>query len=126
MLSKTLITCCALAALSTAAVAAAQSEGMAVVRDQQAGQLRPATAAELRAMQGKLAQPRVAAPQAQATVRADGTRSAPLGERGVVYSVVARTTDGELVQRCLEGDTSARHAAHRDAATPAGEQRHEQ
>ncbi|RSZ56576.1 hypothetical protein HF313_12285 [Massilia atriviolacea] len=126
MLSKTLISCCALAALSTTAVAAEQSEGMAVVRDKQTGQLRPASAAELRAMQGHLPQPRVAAPQAQASVRADGTRSAPLGERGVVYSVLARAPDGKLVQRCLEGETGARHAVHHDAAAPAGEQRHEQ
>ncbi|NHZ34288.1 post-PEP-CTERM-1 domain-containing protein [Massilia rubra] len=126
MLSKTLISCCALAVISTAAVAAEQSAGMAVVRDKQTGQLRPATAAELRAMRGNLPQPQVALPQPQVSVRADGTRSAPLGQRGVVYSVAARTPDGKLVQRCVEGENDAAHAAHHDAATPAGERQNEQ
>lgn len=131
MSSKTLITCCALAVLSTAAVAGEQSDGMAVVRDKQTGQLRPATAAELRAMQGNLPQPQVApaqvAPaQAQVSVRADGTRSAPLGQRGVVYSVVSRAPDGKLVRRCVEGESAALHASHHHAAAPAGEHQHEQ
>ncbi|NHZ92201.1 hypothetical protein F2P45_24810 [Massilia sp. CCM 8733] len=126
MFSKTLITCCALAALSTAAVAAEQSDGMAVVRDKQSGQLRPATAAELRAMRAALPQPQVAPPQPQASVRADGTRSVSLGERGMVYSVVSRTPDGKLVQHCVEGESAARHATHHDAAKPAGERQHEQ
>lgn len=131
MLSKTLINCCALAVLSTAAVAAQHADGMAVVRDKQTGQLRPATAAELRAMQGNLPQPQAAPAQTQASVRADGTRSALLGQRGVVYSVLARTPDGKLVQRCLEGESAAQHAIHQHAidrhgATPSRERQHEQ
>lgn len=126
MSSKTLITCCALAVLSTAAVAGEQSDGMAVVRDKQTGQLRPASAAELRAMQGNLPQPQVAQAQAKVSVRADGTRSAPLGQRGVVYSVVARAPDGKLVQHCVEGESAALHASHHHAAAPAGERQHEQ
>ncbi|HEX8614620.1 MAG TPA: hypothetical protein VF800_25350 [Telluria sp.] len=131
MLSKTLITCCALAAITTAAVAAEQSAGMAVVRDKQTGQLRPATAAELRAMQGNLPQPQVARPRPQVSVRADGTHGALLGERGMVYSVVARTPEGKLVQRCVEGESAALHAthqdaAHQDAAKTAGERQNEQ
>ncbi|MDM5179759.1 hypothetical protein PO883_21440 [Massilia sp. DJPM01] len=125
MLSKTLITCCALAAFSTAATVAAQTDGMAVVRDKQTGQLRPATAAELRAMDGSLVQPQIAHPQPQVRVRADGTRSAPLGGRGVVYSVVSRTADGKLVQRCVEGEAAARHAVHEHAA-PVEEHSNEQ
>ncbi|MDQ1813332.1 hypothetical protein RBA41_08460 [Massilia sp. CCM 9210] len=125
MLSRTLITCCALAAFSMAASAAAQADGMAVVRDKQTGQLRPATAAELRAMQGDLQQPQMARPQPQVQVRADGTRSAPVGDRGMVYSVVSRTPDGKLAQRCVEGEAAAQHAAH-DHATPAGEHGNEQ
>ncbi|NHZ43362.1 post-PEP-CTERM-1 domain-containing protein [Massilia aquatica] len=126
MLSKTLISCCALAVISTAAVAAEQSAGMAVVRDKQTGQLRPATAAELRAMQGKLPQPHMVRPQPQVSVRADGTHGALLGERGMVYSVVSRTPDGKLVQRCVEGEDAAQHAAHQDVATPAGGRQNEQ
>jgi hypothetical protein len=125
MSSKILITCCALALVSTAAVAAQPSGAMAVVRDRQSGQLRPASAAELRAMQGNLAQVQVALPPAQAVVRADGTRSARLGQRGVVYSVVARTPDGKLVRHCVQGESAALHAAH-GAATAAGERQHEQ
>ncbi|CUI03951.1 post-PEP-CTERM-1 domain-containing protein [Massilia antarctica] len=125
MLSKTLITCCALAAVPTAAMAATQADTMAVVRDKQTGQLRPATAAELRAMEGNLRQPQVVLPQPQVRVRADGTRSAPLGGRGVVYSVVSRTADGKLVQRCVEDEAAARHAALSQAA-PAEEHSNEQ
>lgn len=126
MLSKTLISCCALAVLSTAAVAAEQSASMAVVRDKQTGQLRPATAAELRAMHGNLPQAQAVRPAPQVTVRPDGTRSALLGERGMVYSVVGRAPDGKLVQRCVEGESAAIHAAHGDAATPAGGRQNEQ
>lgn len=126
MFSKTLISCCALAVLSTAAVAAEQSAGMAVVRDKQTGQFRPATAAELRAMQGNLPQAQAVQPPPPARVRADGTRSAQLGERGMVYSVVARTPDGKLVQQCVEGESAALHATHREGATPAGERHNEQ
>lgn len=126
MLSKTLITCCALAVVSTAAVAAEQSAGMAVVRDKQTGQLRPATAAELQAMRGNLPQPQVARPAPQVSVDADGTRRALLGERGMVYSVVTRTPEGKLVQRCVEGESAAAHATHQHKASPAGERQNEQ
>jgi hypothetical protein len=83
-------------------------QAMAVVRDPQSGQLRPATAAEVRAMQAASAKEQRIAPQQQPaqppTVRPDGVRSAFLGERGMVYSVVKRGPDGKLTRQCVHGD----------------------
>ena len=85
-------------------------QAMAVVRDPQSGQLRPATAAEVRAMQAASAREQRIAPQQQQpaqppTVRPDGVRSAFLGERGMVYSVVKRGPDGKLTRQCVHGDS---------------------
>ncbi len=121
MLNRMLKSGCALAVLSMlagTAPAAPQTEGMAVVRDADTGQLRAATGAEIRALQGPQQRRQSLSPQAKPTVRADGTRSALVGERGMVYSTVTRAADGTLVQRCAEGETAAAHATHQNASVP--------
>lgn len=101
--------------------------GMIVVRDPQTGQRRAPTAAESRAL----------APPPSASMRAaqappamvthpGGTRQVHLGERGLVYSVVTRGADGELVEQCVHGAAAADKAVHAPASTQQNdEHRHE-
>lgn len=112
-MTKTLITICALAA----SFAASAQEGMTVVRDAETGKLRAPTAAELRAMQSKMVQPSLAAPRPKSSVRADGTRSLNLGERGMVYSVVTRSPDGKLVRKCVKDGKAAAEAVEHGEET---------
>lgn len=119
-----------LAAAAAAAPGVAADPGqqaMAVVRDPQSGQLRPATAAEVRAMQAASAKEQRIAPQQQPaqppTVRPDGMRSAVLGERGMVYSVVKRGPDGKLTRQCVHGG-SVEHG-HAMPHSPGKEGNHE-
>ena len=105
---------------------AQHASGMVAVRDAQTGNMRAPTAAELRALAGAPgATAAQGTPQAQsASVRADGTRSLKLGERGMVYSVVTRAPDGTLAEQCVHGAGVADHAVN--AATPSNkEQGHE-
>lgn len=120
----------ALAALATMpAMADPGQQSMAVVRDPQSGQLRPATPAEMRALHDADKQTRAMRPQAAArapTVRPDGVRSATLGDKGMVYSVVRRGPDGKLIEQCLEGEAAAAHATHQGQSTDkAKENNHE-
>ena len=111
----------ALALAAPAASAQAAQPGMAVVRDPATGQLRPATADELRAMQTSAGRPSPSSPPVVAkppSVRADGVRTATLGERGMVYSVITRGADGKLTQQCLEGEAAASQALQRGATPP--------
>ena len=97
---------------------AQQASGMVAVRDAQTGNMRAPTAAELRALAsapGATAAQGTPAAQS-ASVRADGTRSVKLGERGMVYSVVTRAPDGTLAEQCVHGAGAADHAVN--TATP--------
>ncbi|MES2319075.1 MAG: hypothetical protein V4631_16485 [Pseudomonadota bacterium] len=109
MLIKVLITCCALALpLGASAVEPAQ-DGVTVVRDPLTGKLRAPTAAELRALRSTI----VRVPpldEVRSTKRADGTRAINLGERGMVYSVTTRKSDGTLAGRCVKGHEAAAEA----------------
>lgn len=120
MMIKVLITCCALAAPVSAIAADPAQEGMTVVRDSRTGKLRAPTTAELRALRNKVNPDRVnpdrpittttpAQPPGplKSTVRPDGTRSIDLGERGMVYSVMRRNTDGTLAGYCVDGEHAA-------------------
>lgn len=102
-----------LAVLGAPAMAAAQ-DAMVAVRDPQTGQLRAATAAELRA----LGTPSLAMRPAAGTVRlrSDGRRQLHLGEAALVHATIARDADGRIALRCVEGDdrVAAREAAHAD------------
>ena len=93
---------------------------MVVVRDAQTGQLRAPTAAEARAL--------APAPSASAAMRAappavvthpDGGRQVKLGERGLVYTVVTRGSDGKLDDRCVQGAAAAEKALHSPAPASA-------
>lgn len=110
--------------LAGAAIAlpAAAQEGMIVVRDAQTGQLRAATAAEIKALheQTKALHP-VKPAQDMAVRRDDGTLRKRLGESGMVFEVMTRDADGKLVTQCVSGERAAedavRHvspAAHRN------------
>lgn len=125
MSSKTMI---ALAALCAAGAlngpAAAQDQAMVVARDAQTGQLRNATPAEVQALRAQEVERGItrAAPPAAVTVRRDGTRQTHLGERGLVYSVVARDADGKLQVREVTGEDAANAALK--APAPATQQEH--
>ncbi len=118
----------AMAMLWAQAAQAQQESGMVAVRDAQTGNMRAPTATELRALRG-VAGPATAqgTPQAQpATVRADGTRSIKLGERGMVYSVVTRDPGGKLAEQCVQGADAAERALGAAPATqPSREHSHE-
>ncbi len=118
MSNRLLIASCVLSMAASAALATPQSPGMAVVRDADTGELRAATGAEIRALQGPQSKTATPVETPQAVTRPDGTRSARLGERGMVYSTVTRAPDGSMTQRCIEGESAAVHAAHSQAKAP--------
>lgn len=115
----TLAAMLALAALSLPPSAgAAGQEGMVVVRDRESGQLRAPTPAELRALRAQqkaMAPPAAIAPSVQ---RPDGTRHLHLGERGMVYSVLARDAAG----KDMVGGAAVEQPAH---SAPTREHGHE-
>lgn len=97
---------------------AQEPSSMVVVRDPQTGEMRAPTAAELQALRAaQRPSPTQQPQQSNSVVRADGTRSLKLGERGMTYSTVTRGTDGKLVEQCLHGEPPAAGAP--SAATPA-------
>jgi hypothetical protein len=96
----------ALAAFALGAAASAQAQ--VAVRDAQTGAFRPATAAEASALEAKKASnkagPRgllTGTPSPKAVARADGSLEIEHDESMLNYSVVTRTADGRLVQRCV-------------------------
>jgi len=101
----TLAALCVMAAFSMHAKAAEQ-EGMVVVRDPLTGQLRAPTADELKELHARtpaaagLAAPRTPVP----LTRTDGARGLRLGEKGMVYDVVTRASDGKLTHQCVQGE----------------------
>jgi hypothetical protein len=117
-----------LAAAPGAPAVAAEPEGMVVVRDAQTGKLRAATPAEARRLHAQsvvrgLAGRDPAAPDV--TIRKNGTMQKHLGERGLVYSVVARAVDGTLDTQCVEGEAAADAALKRQTPATAKEHDHE-
>lgn len=131
MSSKSTIALAALlaaGAFSVPAPARAQQEGMVVVRDALTGQLRNATPAEVKALRAQQpARPLSAreAAESAVTVREDGTRAKHLGERAMVYSVVARTPDGQLGMQCVKGEDAAKAALEQPAPATQPEPHHE-
>lgn len=108
--------------------ARAQEQGMVVARDALTGQLRNATPAEVKALRAQQPAPDQSARAAAAsavTVRADGTRVKRLGERAMVYSVVARAPDGTLGMQCVKGEDAANAALAQPAPAAQPEHRHE-
>jgi ABC-type uncharacterized transport system auxiliary subunit len=78
---------------------------MVAVRDPQTGQLRAASAAELRALgSGSLSLRPTAG---RLSVRADGRRQLHLGEAALVHAVVRRDADGHVSMTCVEGHEQA-------------------
>jgi len=104
-----LIAACALCA----ALPAGAQQGATVVRDKETGQLRAPTPAELKALQARNPPPPTLAPPVP-RLRADGTRSVTLGERGMVYSVATRKADGSVEQQCVRGEPAATGEIHHD------------
>lgn len=90
-----------------------QGQGMVVVRDHQTGQLRPPTAAELKALRPQpgtsLWQPKQPG-QPGVVLHPDGSRHVRVGEKGMVYSVVTRDSEGKLVNQCVQGEAAAEAA----------------
>ncbi|WP_426193077.1 post-PEP-CTERM-1 domain-containing protein [Massilia sp. DWR3-1-1] len=78
---------------------------MVAVRDPQTGQLRAASAAELRALGSGSLSLRPSA--GQLSVRADGRRQLHLGEAALVHLVVRRDADGHVTGTCMEGHEQA-------------------
>jgi hypothetical protein len=115
----------AAAVLQMAPASGAGQEGMVVVRDPQTGQLRTPTAAEMQALAAQ--RPAMLAPPAPPKViqRADGSRQARVGEKGMVYAVVTRDAGGQLAQQCVQGEAAASAALARPAAVQHEEHRHE-
>lgn len=83
---------------------------MTAVRDPQSGQLRPATAAELRALGAAELALRPAAAPGPVKLRSDGRREVHLGEAALTQATVRRESDGRLTMECVEGE--AVHARH--------------
>jgi hypothetical protein len=126
MSTTTSIALAALLGMVLSIPAAAQQEGMVVVRDPQTGKFRPPTAAELQALLAQ--QPAKSLAQAQpspVTIRKNGTLQQHLGDRGMVYSVVSRAADGKLDMQCVEGEAAAAAALARPAAPTSKEHVHE-
>lgn len=99
-MKPTLLFATAMAAAGAVATAAAQ-DAMVAVRDAQSGQLRAATAAELRVLGAtSLA---LHPPVGQVSVRADGRRQLHLGEAALVHVVLRRDADGHASMACVEG-----------------------
>ena len=117
-----------LAALPLAAIclmphhaSAHDQQGMVVVRDAKTGQLRAPTASESRALAPK-STPSLAPPARPSMItHASGARQVKLGERGLVYSVVTRDSNGKLDDQCVHGAGAAEHAVHRHAHAPHGQ-----
>lgn len=103
----TFFTLCALACWAARPGHAAGQDGMAAARDPVSGRLRPATAAELRAL-GAPAMALRPLP-GPVTLRADGSRQVHLGDAGLVHAVLRR--DGDVVHMECTGDERA-GAAH--------------
>jgi len=102
----------ALALATGGALAQDVPAGMTAVRDPQTGQLRPATAAELRALgAAQLALRPAAAPgPSPVRLRSDGRREVHLGEASLVQATVRRDADGKLTMDCVQGEDD--HAHH--------------
>lgn len=119
---------CALAAFSMQAKAAGQ-EGMVVVRDPVTGQVRAPTPDELRALRAKAPAPAAlgaGAAQGPAALSArNGARGVRLGEKSMVYEVVARGADGTLSSQCVQGEAAAADALGRPANTEPKEHSHD-
>jgi len=124
-----------LAALPLAAIciimhqhASAQEQpGMVAVRDAQTGQLRAPTAAESRALAPKPAASLTTLARPAVTTHPNGARQVHLGERGLVYSVATRASDGKISDQCVHGAQAAEQAVHEHAAhTQHGPVQHEQ
>lgn len=105
MKSHLLFIIAALLAVPALPALAGGQDGVVAARDPQSGLLRPATAAELRA----LGAPEMALrpPAGQVKVRSDGRRELHLGEAALVHAVLRRDADGRTSMRCIEGDDSA-------------------
>ncbi|MFL6709475.1 MAG: post-PEP-CTERM-1 domain-containing protein [Massilia sp.] len=101
----------ALALATGGALAQDAPAGMTAVRDPQTGQLRPATAAELRALgAAQLALRPAAAGAGPVKLRSDGRREVHLGEAALVQATVRRDADGKLTMDCVQGEDD--HAHH--------------
>lgn len=92
---------------------AVAQDGMVAVRDAQTGQLRAATAAELRALGATSLAMR--APAGQLTVRSDGRRQLHLGEAALVHLVLRRDADGHASMACVDGDEHGAADAARES-----------
>jgi hypothetical protein len=119
------LTFCALCALACWAMTPGRASAQApieaqsaatpvvAVRDPQSGLLRPATPAEIRALNG----PAMAARPAPGPVmlRGDGRRQVHLGDAGLVHVLVQRNAGGALDMRCSETEAPGADAgAHHD------------
>lgn len=118
----------ALAALGLSqGAAAAQPQGMVVVRDAASGELRAPTAAEFQALQAAspVAKARSAAATPKASVAKNGTRKVQVGTDSLVYAMTTRDADGQLHEACVQGDAAAQAALRNVASTstPHKEQR---
>ena len=91
---------------------AQDQQGMVVVRDAQTGQLRAPTAAESRALTPKSTTSMTAPARPSLVTHPSGARAVRLGERGLVYSVVTRDSEGKLSDQCVHGESAAEKALH--------------
>jgi len=107
------------------ASAAGQDQGMVVVRDQQTGQLRAPTPAELQALRPAPAAALRARTRPALVTSPGGSRHLRIGEQGMVYSVVTRGADGKLAGQCVQGQAAADAAVKQPAAGPNQEHGHE-
>lgn len=117
-----------LLALGASHALAQEPSSMVVVRDPQTGEMRAPTAAELQVLRAaQRPSPTQQQPQSNSVVRADGTRSLKLGERGMTYTTVTRGADGKLVEQCLHGEPppAGTSSAATSAPTSAKEHRHD-
>lgn len=100
---------CAVACWATtpgrAAARANDDSSMVAVRDPQSGLLRPATPAEIRALNGSAMASRPA--PGPVMLRSDGRRQVHLGEAGLVHAVLQRDADGSVAMACSDSEQRA-------------------
>ncbi|WP_426111579.1 post-PEP-CTERM-1 domain-containing protein [Massilia sp. PWRC2] len=104
-------------AMAAAAATAAAQDAMVAVRDAQSGQLRAATAAELRTLGATSLALRP--PPGQVSVRSDGRRQLHLGEAALVHLLLRRDGDGHTSMVCNEGNHSAEDSVENRAGNSA-------
>lgn len=83
---------------------------MRAQKDADTGRLRAPTAVEIQALDALA--PSVPDEPVEVSTLASGMTVARLNQSFMSYSVVQKSTDGSLTERCVTGESAASHALH--------------